>query len=103
MGNFLKGVLKLVMLLAFIAGLGLYVMVNHSQARQELVCKGHWKDAPQESETAYVDLNEYRWWVRLYDNPRGGVVTLSQIERNSPITANAQVWDFIDLAVKLAT
>jgi hypothetical protein len=24
----------------------------------------------------------------------GGVVTLSQIERNSPITANAEAWDF---------
>jgi hypothetical protein len=27
-----------------------------------------------------------------------GVVTLSQIERDSPITANAEAWDFNDLA-----
>ena len=30
-------------------------------------------------------------------HPRAGVVTLSQMERNSPITANAEAWDFNDL------
>ena len=73
MGKFLKALLKLVIVLAAVAGAGLYVVVNHSEARQELVCKGHWKDEPQENETAYVELNEYRPWVRLWSNTRGNM------------------------------
>jgi hypothetical protein len=34
----------------------------------------------------------------LEQQPPDGVVTLSQIERNSPITANAEAWDFSHLA-----
>jgi hypothetical protein len=34
----------------------------------------------------------------LQQDIREGVVTLSQIERNSPITANAEVWGFNHLA-----
>jgi hypothetical protein len=32
-----------------------------------------------------------------YTDPDDGVVTLNQIERNSPIAANADAWDFNDL------
>jgi hypothetical protein len=73
MGKSLKAVLKLVIFLAIAEGAGLYVVVNYSEARQELVCKGHWKDAPQENETAYVEVNEYRPWVRLWSNTRGNM------------------------------
>lgn len=73
MGKFLKAVLKLVIFLAVLGGAGLYVVVNHSEARQELVCNGHWKDAPHENETAYVELNEYRPWVRLWSNAHGNM------------------------------
>jgi hypothetical protein len=73
MGKFLKAILKLVIVLLAVGGAGLYVVVNHSEARQEFVCKGHWKDAPQEDETAYVELNEYRPWVWLWSNTRGNM------------------------------
>lgn len=73
MGKFLKALLKLVIVLAAVAGAGFYVVVNHSEVRQELVCNGHWKDEPQANETAYVELNEYRPWVRLWSNARGNM------------------------------
>ena len=67
MGSLLRGLLGLVVVTA----IGLYLIVTQSAVRQELICKGHWKDAPDEAETAYVQLNEYRWWVRLWSNNRG--------------------------------
>jgi len=71
MGSLLRNLLKVVLGLVIISAVGLYVMVNHSEIRQELVCSGHWKDAPTEPETAYLQLNEYRWWVRLWSNKQG--------------------------------
>lgn len=73
MGKVLKHVLKVLAGIVVIAAAALYVVVNHSAARQELVCKGHWKDAPEASDTAYVQLNEYRPWIRLWSGPHGDV------------------------------
>lgn len=73
MGRFVKGSLKVICALLLVAAAGFYVVVNHSLIRQDFVCNGHWKDAPSESETAYVQLYEYRWWVHLYSNSRGYV------------------------------
>jgi hypothetical protein len=71
MGPFLRRLLKVLLSLTLLGVIGLYVIVNHSELRQELVCKGYWKAAPNQIETAYVQLNEYRWWVRLWSNNRG--------------------------------
>lgn len=69
----LKAVLKLMVFLSVVAGAGLYVVMNYSEARQELMCEGHWKHRPEEKETAYVELNEYRPWVRLWSNNQGNM------------------------------
>ena len=71
MGRILKRLLTALVGLAVIAAVGLYIVGNYSELRQELVCAGHWKDAPTENETTYVQLNEYRWWVRLWSNTHG--------------------------------
>lgn len=65
---------KVIIGLALAVAAVLYVVFEHSEARQELVCKGYWKDSPSESETAYVQLNEYRWWVRLWSNNQGNLL-----------------------------
>lgn len=71
MRRFIIVSMKAVAVLALIVAAGLYIVVNHSEVRQELVCSGHWKSAPSESEKAYVQLNEYRWWVRLWSDSNG--------------------------------
>ncbi len=63
--------LKFFAVLAALVVACLFIVVNYSEARQDLICKGHWKEAPSESETAYVQLNEYRWWVRLWSDSNG--------------------------------
>ncbi len=67
-------ILKFFALVAIVAGVALYVIVNHSEARQELVCRGHWKHAPQQSETAYVRLNEYRRWLIPWASTHGNAL-----------------------------
>jgi hypothetical protein len=52
--------------LAALTGAGNYVLAHHSTDVQELVCRGHWKEAPSEAETAYLRLDEYPWWPKLF-------------------------------------
>jgi hypothetical protein len=67
----LKLGLKLIAGVVLSTALCLYVLVNYSVVRQELTYKGHWKDGPAERDTAYVQLDEYRWWVSLWSQQRG--------------------------------
>lgn len=71
MRRFIIASMKAIAFLALTVTAGLYIVVNHSEIRQELICKGHWKEEPSASETAYVQLNEYRWWVRLWADSNG--------------------------------
>lgn len=66
MGRILKLLFKTLGGVLIVAIVGLYVLVNHSAVQRDLTCSGHWRDEPEKKETAYVQLNEYRWWVKLW-------------------------------------
>jgi hypothetical protein len=107
----MRGTLKSLAVLAVAGGVALYVVFNHSEVRQELACKGHWKDAPQENDTAYVQLNEYRPWVRLWSNSHGNMLAqtdkramteyLSDIRR--VLDGRLAVYSFYDRSVSSDT
>jgi len=73
-GRILKRLLKVLGGLAVLTTVTLYIIANHSAAQRELTCSGHWRDQSENKETAYVQLNEYRWWVRLWSDRQGNAV-----------------------------
>ena len=72
MRRFLVGLLKVIAVAVLLAGVLLYVVVNHSGLTQELTCKGHWKDK-EGAEVAHVQLTDYRWWVHLWGESDGDI------------------------------
>jgi hypothetical protein len=66
MRHVLAGILKIIAVAVLLAGVCLYVLVNHSTSTQELTCNGYWKELGQNkevAEVAHVQLVKYRWWL----------------------------------------
>ena len=72
--RFVIGTAWAIAALVLIAGACLYVVVAYSETTRELVCNGHWNGTTFEPETAYVQLKEYRPWVKLWSNRQGRVL-----------------------------
>ena len=75
MKRILFWLLKIIAVAVLLAGVLLYVLVNHSAVTQELTCKGYWKDKG-EADVAHVQLTEYRWWVHLWSESDGNVMDI---------------------------
>lgn len=67
----LKTIFKGLMTALIVAGLGFYVLANHSAAELQLVCSGDWTkngEAVGPSERVAVVIEQYRPWVFWTDN-----------------------------------
>jgi hypothetical protein len=53
-----------------LVGVLLYVLASYPPVKQELTCKGQWKDK-EGAEIAHVQLTGYRWWVHLWSESDG--------------------------------
>ncbi len=66
--------LKIIVGVAALVGILIFVVVNFSEISSEFVCEGELlQDAERKQDTAFVVLNEYRWWVHLWGQSDGNI------------------------------
>lgn len=70
----LRFVLVLLLSLALSLSVVLYVIINFSEKKTDLTCRGYMQNgSEQKAEIAYVILSEFRWWTRLWSDSDGVV------------------------------
>lgn len=94
-------VIKYLVAAVAILGLLLIVAVRLSEIEHFYECKGTiTHDGTTKPLTAYVQLNEYRWWVDLWDKsygnlhveiPKGGTLYYSDLRK---VGSQLMIWDY---------